>query len=200
MFRIVNFIILLRFVAIATTVICVLAYVIIRRFWIHDLSIFRILSITPFVAMLFILTITTNLTARLIWKSLLSINPSLFPDLNGAWEGNIITEGGMKIPVRAIIRQTLLQTQVDIHTETSKSITMESTPALESGQSKLYYLYRSLPKNPNWNSYVGSTIFDVRRVEGALNLSGYYFTERKTNGRVELIQISKDVTGDVSFY
>ncbi|WP_288391001.1 hypothetical protein [uncultured Acinetobacter sp.] len=45
-----------------------------------------------------------------------------------------------------MIKQTLLATQINIHTETSKSLTLETTPTVESGEPKLYYIYRSLPK------------------------------------------------------
>ena len=205
MFRVINFTLLLRYVAIITTVISICAYEIIQRYWVHELPFIRVVSITPWVSLFVILAITTNGIARHIWKGLKRIDPSLFPDLNGMWEGEIVTEKGLKIPARALIRQTLLQTQLDIHTETSKSLTLETTPAIESGQCKLYYLYRSIPKNPNWSSYTGSTIFDVRITKNQsssfiLELSGYYFTDRKTNGRIRLQQISNDVAVDVSYY
>jgi hypothetical protein len=171
---------------------------------VHDLPIVKVVSITPWVALFVIFAITTNFTARRIWQLLKRVNSSLFPDLNGTWEGEIVTESDLIIPVRALIRQTLLETQINIHTETSKSLTLETTPAIESGQPKLYYIYRSFPKNPNWSTYTGSTIFDVRtdngQSPGVLELSGYYFTDRKTNGRIRLQQVSNDIEQDVSFY
>lgn len=204
MFRVINFTLLLRYVAIITTIVSICAYEIVRQYWEHDIPIVRILSITPWVALFVIFAITTNGIARQIWRVLKRFDYSLFPDLNGTWEGEIVTEGNLIIPVRALIRQTLLQTQIDIHTETSKSLTLETTPAVESGQCKLYYIYRSLPKNPNWSAYIGSTIFDVRITNNPSprvpELSGYYFTDRKTNGRIRLQQVSNDVAADVSFY
>lgn len=105
---------------------------------------------------------------------------------------------------KAVIRQTLLQTQIDLHTATAKSITLETTPAEESGQLKLYYSYRSTPKNIKWSPYTGSTIFDVRAAteepKRPIELSGYYFTDRKTTGRVRLQQLNKENNADVSFY
>ena len=93
---------------------------------------------------------------------------------------------------------------VILHTETSKSVTLETTPSLESGQYKLYYVYRSIPRDPTRHSYTGPTIFDIRSKElgstSILELSGSYFTDRETIGRVRLEQESGDVHKDVSFY
>ncbi|WP_420719015.1 hypothetical protein [Vibrio navarrensis] len=162
------------------------------------------MSISGGIAILLILIITSNFTARPIWKILKFFIPSLYPDLNGTWEGEITTENKQVIPVRVLIKQSLLETQINIHTETSKSLTLESTPIVEGGEPKLYYMYRSLPKDPNWSSYLGTTIFDVRKVEenkkSKFELSGYYYTDRKTVGRIRFRQIGKDTEKDVSFY
>lgn len=204
MFRIINFKSLLRYVAMITTIISIGAYEFLQRYWINDLSIVKVVSITPWVALVIIISITTNFIARPIWKLIKKVNPSLYPDLNGTWEGEITTETGLVIAVRVLIKQKLLETQINIHTETSKSLTLETTPTIEGGEPKLYYMYRSMPKDPNWSSYIGSTIFDIRKVESnpqsALELSGYYFTDRKSTGRIRFKQVSNDVDQDVSFY
>ncbi len=204
MFRIINFTSLIRYVAVATTVITILIYEAMQSYWPNDSSIIRIISMASLTSIIVIFLITANLSARRIWKLLRYFDSSLYPDLNGTWEGEIITEEGKKIIARAIIRQTILQTQIDIHTETSKSLTLETTPAIESGQCKLYYMYKSIPKNPNWNNYTGSTIFDVRNTlsdSGKITeLSGYYFSDRKTNGRIKFKQINDNTESDVSFY
>jgi SMODS-associating 2TM, beta-strand rich effector domain len=204
MFRIISFKVLLRYVAVATTILSLVAYEVAQHFLPNQLPLVRIVSIAPWIALLVILLITTNAVARQIWKAVRSFDRTLYPDLNGTWEGEITTETNLKIAARAVVRQSLLQTQVDIHTETSKSITLETTPSMDGGQCKLYYLYRSIPKNPNWSAYAGATIFDIRSVMlgeiTKLELSGYYFTDRKTTGRIRLQQTSKDDTADVSFY
>jgi hypothetical protein len=204
MFRIISFVALLRYVAVATTLISLCAYELLQRFWFHDLPVIRVLSIAPWVALVVILTLTTNAVARIIWKTLRRVNQSLFPDINGTWEGEIVTEANLLIPARARIRQDIVQTLVDLHTETSKSLTLETTPSVDGGQCKLYYLYRSIPKNPNWSSYIGSTIFDVREVTvggaACLELSGSYFTDRKTVGRIRLQQVTSETSRDVSYY
>lgn len=204
MFRIIDFKSLLRYVATMTTILSIGAYELVRSYWLNDFQIIKILSIAPWISLLVIIALTTSLTARALWKVLKTFKPSLYPDLNGTWEGEITTENDKKIPVRVLIKQTLLATQINIHTETSKSLTLETTPTVESGELKLYYIYRSLPKNPNWNSYTGSTIFDIRKVDidgkNVLELSGYYYTDRKTTGRISFIQTGSCVEKDVSFY
>ena len=204
MFRVINFTYLLRYVAIATTGLSILAYVGAERILQSELPLVRLLSVAPWVVLFVVLVLTTNSTSRLIWKILKFFNSSLYPDLNGSWEGEIILENGTKIPAKAIIRQTLIETQIDLHTQTSKSATLETTPMIEAGQFKLYYTYRSTPSNVKWPSYTGSTILDVRNSaknsKGPLELSGYYFTDRKTNGRVRLRQTSTDFDTDVSYY
>jgi hypothetical protein len=204
MFRIINFLALIRYVAALTTVISILAYELLRSYWDKDFPLFKVISIAPWVSFAILLLICTNFTARFIWRTVKKIDKSLYPDLNGTWEGEIVTEQGKIIPAKALIKQTLLQTWIDLHTDTSKSQTLETTPAIESGQCKLYYTYRSNPKNPDWSPYVGMTIFDIRfasqNSESPLELSGYYFTDRKSKGRVSLRQVSKDVSADISFY
>lgn len=204
MFRVISFTYLLRYVAIATTALSIFAYWGAERVLQSDLPIVRLLSVAPWVVLVVILAITTNSTSRPIWKLLKRFNSSLYPDLNGTWEGEITLEGGQKIPARAVIRQNLLEAQIDLHTETSKSSTLETTPVIEAGQFKLYYTYRSTPSNVKWPSYTGSTILDVRnavlKAPNSLELSGYYYTNRKTCGRIILKQTSTKTDVEVSYY
>lgn len=204
MFRIIDFKSLLRYVAVATTIVSIGGYELLQSYWLNDLKIIKVLSIAPWVAFLVTVLLTASITARPIWKLLKKINPALYPDLNGTWEGEITTESELEIPVRVLIKQSLLSTQINIHTATSKSLTLETTPTIESGEPKLYYIYRSLPKSPSWSPYTGSTIFDIRTVESdgdrTLELSGYYYTDRKTTGRIRFKQVGKSVERDVSFY
>lgn len=206
MFRIIDFKSLLKYVAIATTFVSIVTYEVVRRFWTEDWPIMKMLSIATWVSVGIVFIITTNAIARSLWKVVKKFDTSLYPDLNGQWVGEIITEGAhpLTIPVRAVVKQTLLQTLIDIHTETSKSVTLESTPAVDGGQCKLYYMYRSIPQNPARPPYLGTTLFDVRRVQEQnlhyMELSGTYFTDRKTVGRIRLRQIGHDANVDVSFY
>jgi hypothetical protein len=203
-FRIVNFTLLIRVVAIVTTMLSLVLYQLIQIYGTLPLQSVQLLTLAPWIALALTLLITSKWTSRLIWRVAKGFNNSLYPDLNGTWEGEIQTESGETLAARAVIRQSLLHTEIDMHTETAKSVTLEATPVMEGGQYKLYYSYRAKPKKPGFGAYTGSTVFDVR-LEGTadtvrLELSGYYFTDRKTLGSTRLLQVGHDPNKDVSFY
>lgn len=202
MFRIINFSSLIKLIVGLTVFFSIAVYACFLYFW-PTTSLFKLFAISSGVTGLLIFLIGTNFTARKIWSAMRFFDDSLFPDINGAWEGEITFEGGELI-ARAVIRQKLSHTQIDLHTPTSKSITLESTPVSEGGQPRLYYVHRVTPQNPDWHIYTGSTLFDVRYVQEngnkVLELSGHYYTDRKTNGRIRLRQIGNDCAQDVSFY
>lgn len=204
MLKVISFSRLIKYVAILTTFISLGIYEVAQEYWKEDLALIKILSIAPWAALLIILTLTTEIISRRLWKISRWFNKSLFPDINGLWKGEIITEKGEKIPARARITQTLLYTQIDLHTATSRSVTLETTPAFEGGQYIIYYIYRSIPQDVTRYPYTGSTVFYVR-VKNTWNekyteLSGHYFTDRKTIGRVRLRQESESTKDDASFY
>ena len=204
MFRVIDLRFVLKFIAIITAFVSTFTYEMAREYWHTDLPIVKVFSIAPWIAAGLFLILTTDTTARLIWKLIRKFKKNIFPDLNGTWEGEIIVSETLKIPARALIKQSLEEVRIDIHTETSKSITLETTPTIEYGNNRLYYLYRSIPKNPEWDEYQGTTTFDIRKLQIAqkevLELSGVYFTSRKTVGRVRFRQISRKTNADVSFY
>ncbi|RWR04387.1 hypothetical protein D2T33_21120 [Sinirhodobacter populi] len=98
MFRVINFTYLLRYVAITTTALSIFAYWGAERVLQSELPIVRLLSVAPWVVLIVILAITTNSTSRAIWKFLKKFNSSLYPDLNGTWEGEIALEDGRDPP------------------------------------------------------------------------------------------------------
>lgn len=204
MFRVLNFNSLIKYCAIATASISLAIYIVYIKYIDPSAPLLHLLKISPWVVMFMIFVITNNTIARFIWSVVRSFNRSTYPDLNGIWAGFINTSNGQSIPVRANIRQTLILTQIDMHSDTAKSQTLEATPIIESGQDKLYYTYLSRPKNPDWGPYIGLTIFDVRGPKKdkaiPLELSGFYFTDRKTSGRISLHQVSSKCDDDASFY
>lgn len=204
MFRIVRFDLLLKYIAITTVVLSMGIYALIQTYWLPDFSLFKVVTISSIVSTILIMLLLTSFFSRAIWAVLAWFDKSMFPDLNGTWEGEITLEDGTEILARAVIRQSLLSTQIDMHGETTKSITLETTPTIEQGQKKLYYVYRSTPKNPGWSSYNGSTLFDIRSIDTDKGkkheLTGHYYTDRKTIGRIRLTQICNNSNNDVSFY
>lgn len=204
MFRIINFTTLIRSVAVATTILTLLIYASVER-WLPQIApSIRVFSIGPWVALILTLALTSRFTSRKIWAGVRFFSGSLYPDLNGIWVGEIQPEKGSPIEAAAVIRQALLNTEIDLHTPTTKSLTLEATPAMTGGQYKLYYTYQAKPKQIGWSAYAGSTIFDVRTVDAngkpTLELSGFYYTERETMGRIRLRQAGTDPNKDVSYY
>jgi hypothetical protein len=204
LFRIVRFDLLVRYIALLTIAISIGAYSFIQEYWLPDFSLFKIITISSIVSTAIIVILLSPYISRKLWALKCRIDRSSFPDLNGTWEGTVTLENGDTLPVRAVIRQSLLNTQIDMHGETTKSITLETTPTLEQGQKKLYYVYRSTPKNPIWPSYNGSTLFDIRLIKTDqgehVELSGNYYTDRKSVGRIAIKQIGADFNIDVSYY
>lgn len=202
MFRVLDFVIILRWTAIATTALSIFGYELVRE---NTTLPINHIFLASCVALAITLFITWKPTSRFLWLIARRLNPALYPDLNGEWEGEIIFEGqASPLEARAVIRQFLLKTEIDMHTATAKSQTLEATPAKTNGQFKLYYTYLAEPKDPQFGDYKGSTIFDVRYVEDGtkklLELSGRYYTDRATIGRTTLRQISHNPNSDVSFY
>lgn len=204
LFRIVRFDLLLKYIALTTVAVSMGIYALVQTYWQPDISLFKVITISAIVSTFLILLLLTSFISRKIWAILAWFDKSMFPDLNGTWEGKITLEDGKEIVAKAVIRQSLLETQIDMHGETTKSTTLETTPTIEQGQKKLYYVYRSTPKAPGWPVYNGSTLFDIRALDSGkgkkYELSGHYYTDRKTIGRIQLTQVSKDSNNDVSFY
>jgi hypothetical protein len=205
MFRVINFILLIRLVAVGTTVLTLLVYALIDHCLPQVRTMVSPYTLASISAVVLTFLLTSKWISRRIWKIARFFNGSLYPDLNGVWEGEIVFDGGKgKLQARAVIRQFLLNTEIDMHTETAKSSTLEATPVINSGQFKLYYTYSAKPKEPGYGTYTGSANFDIRLLEDGkkkqFELSGYYYTDRATRGRTWLRQISNDTKADVSFY
>jgi hypothetical protein len=204
LFRVVRFDLLIRYVAILTILISISVYALIQEYWLPSFSLFKVITISSVVSTIIIFSLLSPYISRKLWALKCWFDKTSFPDLNGSWEGFVILENGEELPVRAVIRQSLLSTEIDMHGVTTKSITLETTPTMEKGQRKLYYVYRSTPKNPSWPSYNGSTLFDIRFVNSnnseKLELSGNYYTDRKSVGRITIKQQDTDSNADVSFY
>lgn len=200
MFRVVRFDLLLKAVVLTSISIAVTAYILLQNLTNSDISIFKLTTISAFASTLVMFMLLSPFISRKIWFIARAFKKDLYPDLNGVWLGQVTTEDLKRFEVRAIIRQALLVTEIDMHGETVKSVTLETTPTVELNKKKLYYVYRSTPKNPSWGDYVGSTIFDVIEDGSALMLSGKYYTDRKSVGRVSIKRVSTDVNADVSYY
>lgn len=200
MFRIVRFDLLLKFVVFFSILTAVATYVIVEKITGTSISVFKLTTISTVASTVVMLILLSPFMSRKIWCIARFFKKDLYPDLNGVWVGQITTEEQKSFEARAIIRQALLVTEIDMHGEKVKSVTLETTPTIEINKKKLYYVYRSTPKNPSWGDYVGSTIFDVIEDGSALILSGKYYTDRKSIGRISIRRVSTDINADVSYY
>lgn len=199
MFRIINLSLVLKIVVFLSIVFTIILYSNIKEYFFPDWGLMKLLSLSSLVSMVVLYILLIPSCARKIWGFIQKIK-NIYPDLNGVWVGHVIIKDDVEINVRAVIRQNLLLTELDMHGETVKSITLESTPTIEQGQKKLYYVYRSTPKDPVRPPYDGSTLLDVIESDNSLKLSGRYYTDRGTVGRISLKQVSKDPKSDVSYY
>lgn len=199
MFRVLNFGFILKVAVFISILFTILCYSLVRALLFKDWDVMKLLTLASFSSMFVLYVLLIPACARKLWGVILKIK-NIYPDLNGVWVGYVITEDDVELNVRAVIRQGLLLTELDMHGETVKSITLESTPTIEQGQKKLYYVYRSTPKDPKRPPYDGSTLLDVIENEKHLKLSGRYYTDRGTVGRIQLKKISQDPKSDVSYY
>jgi hypothetical protein len=194
----------LRTLMVFTVATSVLAYYVIQSFIVPEFAVYKVITISSVVTVVVVWAILSPVCYRRAWKILRRLNSTIFQDMNGTWAGTIVVGSGTALEVRAVIRQSLLTTEVDVHGKTVKSITLAASPMSEAGQYKLYYVYRAEPKEPRWAPYNGTTKFTLRTLSesdgGCLALSGQYYTDRKMAGTIELRQIGADPYADVSYY
>ncbi len=136
---------------------------------------------------------------RWVWRLIPAFSDTVFPDLNGIWEGSIIFED-QRLAAKARIRQNWWRIAIDLHSETSKSHTLVAYPIKEAENPKLYYIYHNEPQDPNFPEYKGTSILVPRMNSKPMRLSGHYFTVRGTVGRIELSQISFNPAQDFALH
>lgn len=143
---------------------------------------------------------------RPTWKFLPEMNRWFFPDLNGTWEGNAMpaNPNGGEDPPRPVvvhIRQTLFDIHVSRKTD---QLASRSTRALverdqRTRQFRIWYQYEGRPPphldkhNPR---HEGSASLEIDFDGPPNNLSGRYFTDRRTVGRLELTRKSPNIQHD----
>ena len=110
MFKIVRFDLLLKYTALITVMLSISIYVLVQTVWFPSLDLFKVITISSIVSTLIIIALLSPYLSRKIWSFWSLFDKSLFPDLNGTWEGEITLEGENALNVRAVIRQSLLAT------------------------------------------------------------------------------------------
>lgn len=204
MLQLIKFDFFVKGLVVTTIAISTLIYYVIQSFFLPNYPFYQVVSISSLVTVALLIIILSPACYRLGWRLLRAIGASKFQDLNGAWIGTIHPSNGNPLQVRAVIRQSLLRTEIDLHGESVKSITLAASAIMEAGQYKLYYVYRAEPRHPAWPPYSGTTTFNLRNISTKSNsilaLSGQYYTDRDTIGTIQLSQTSADPLTDVAFY
>lgn len=129
-----------------------------------------------------------------VWKRFPSLNTVLFPNLNGIWDIKIhwhgVNDTSGIVDGVATIKQDFIKLSMEVSTKDSDSETLIAQPRKqsESGRPILYYVYRVIPKETARDAghpYEGSAILKFSD-EGTHQLSGNYFTSRRTKGHFTL--------------
>jgi hypothetical protein len=116
------------------------------------------------------------------------------PDLSGDWQGELKSnwDDSKKelIPIKARIRQTFLNIQVEFSTDESRSYSIGASfnICIQRGQEQLIYTYLNTPRagvRDRSEIHYGSAILEI---DGFKNdsLIGEYWTSRETYGEITL--------------
>jgi hypothetical protein len=138
---------------------------------------------------------------RWLWKTFPILERWVFPDLNGTWTGSLISTWidpatGVRIaPMQTTIniRQGLFSTAVTLKTGESKSY---STRAFVEAyrdirRYRVWYTYTNIPLaqfHSRSTLHDGVAYLDMDLDVSRNNLTGSYYTQRKTSGDLDLIR------------
>lgn len=163
-----------------------------------------------------IVTIITMIVTPILnwqWQRLWDLFPFLgvnfFPDLHGTWDGKLVTtwidpntgKTPAPIPVRFWIRQDLFNISVRMKTGESYSFShhcfLEAAP--QKGLFRIWYNYDNKPKkqlSDRSERHEGAAWLELEVGTYSNQLTGQYFTSRKTNGDIDITKTSKNILAD----
>ena len=150
-----------------------------------------------------VLTSLANYLWRCIWCRFPAIERATFPDLNGSWEGRIVTTwtdpktGDSPPPTMAtvVIKQSLFSTVVSLRTGESRSHSTRCHLEADhwAGAYRIWYSYDNRPKaEVRYRSarHEGVAWLELDIENDRNRLVGQYFTERRTTGDMDLCRTS----------
>ena len=136
---------------------------------------------------------------RHIWRWIPAIESAIFPDLNGTWEGSILTtwtdpktgKSTSPIPATVWIKQSLFSTKLRLRTGESHSHSTRCHLEAErdAGVYRFWYSYDNRPKaefSHRSARHEGIAWLELNIDEDRDRLVGQYFTDRRTTGDVKL--------------
>ncbi len=140
-----------------------------------------------------------NAIWRPIWRRFPMLNRRIFPDLNGTWDGTLVStwidpqtnRPKPPIPVRFWITQNLFNIHVRMKTGESMSYSRHFFVEVNRDLSlvRIWYSYHNQPKAEfTWRStrHEGVAWLEMDAANEPKRLSGQYFTERKTSGDITI--------------
>ena len=140
-----------------------------------------------------------NLAWRRVWRQFPAIERATFPDLNGTWEGQIVTTwkdpttGATPPPIPATvwIKQSLFSTSVRLRTGESHSHSTRCHLEADHGAGvyRVWYSYDNRPKaeiSHRSARHEGVAWLELDIGQGRNRLVGQYFTDRRTTGDMDL--------------
>lgn len=146
-----------------------------------------------------VMIFVANKTWRWAWRKAPFLNQAVFPDLNGKWTGTFQTTwvdpdtGTVSGPIdtEITIRQGILAISVRQRTGESNSwsnrVLLEADP--EADRYRIWYSYTNKPKaavSHRSSDHDGIAWLEVNLDEDANELSGQYFTSRRTSGDIKV--------------
>ena len=151
-----------------------------------------------------VLTTVAGLIWRWLWRSVPALGRLVFPDLNGRWDGTLVSnwidpatnKGVAPIPTTIRIYQTLLGVTVRMKTGESTSLSSRAflVPFREAGLFRVWYSYDNSPRaqvRSRSRPHEGVAYLDFE-LSAAGELKGRYYTDRGTMGDIILTRSSDD--------
>jgi SMODS-associating 2TM, beta-strand rich effector domain len=152
------------------------------------------------------LVVAFNFAWRFVWRKFSALNRMVFPDLNGTWEGTLVSswidpatnQPKRPIPAKFWITQNLFDMTVRMRTGESTSYSTRYFAEANHGLQvfRLWYSYDNQPKAQfAWRSarHEGVAWLELDLATDASTLRGQYFTQRKTLGDIEIKRISRNL-------
>ena len=168
----------------------------------EETSSFRVISLVAMIIST-VLAGIASVSWRYVWAWLPWIGRKTFPDLNGTWEGNLVStwinpktgKAVPPIPTTIQVRQGIFRTSIKLRTGESTSY---STRCLleadhEAGRFRFWYSYDNAPKAEyRYRSarHEGVAWLELDIEEEPNHLVGCYYTDRKTSGDIDVRRAS----------
>jgi hypothetical protein len=153
-----------------------------------------------------VITLIVGVIWRRVWLWFPFIGKITFPDLNGTWEGHLLStwtdpktgQPKPKIPTKIWVRQSIFTTTIKLQTGESTSY---STRCLleadrDAGRFRFWYSYSNQPKakfSSRSARHDGVAWLELDIDTDHNRLIGYYYTDRKTSGDIDVIRINRTI-------